>query len=160
MKQFRRWIAMIAVLAAILSTQPSWSESPQKDGITQFTVPAAALRTNLLGDPPEVRVAVYLPPGYDTRPERRYPSLYLLHGYYGDIDYYGIREDVPGPQGMQLAEVIDKAIAEDGLKEMIVVVPEARNAYFGSFYVNSALTGNWEDAIVREVVPWIDARFR
>jgi hypothetical protein len=51
-------------------------------------VPATGLSGNLLGDPTEVRVAVYLPPGYATSPQRRYPALYLLHGYTGDIDAF------------------------------------------------------------------------
>src|SRR5213078_3166712 len=28
-------------------------------------------------------VYVYLPPGYDSNPQRRYPVLYLLHGFPG-----------------------------------------------------------------------------
>jgi len=34
------------------------------------------------------------------------------------------------------------------------------NMYHGSFYVNSANTGRWEDFIVKELVPLIDGRYR
>jgi pimeloyl-ACP methyl ester carboxylesterase len=61
---------------------------------------------------------------------------------------------------MQLAATMDQAIAQGVIDETIVVVPEARNRYFGSFYANSPVTGRWEDAIVRELVPWVDARYR
>jgi len=129
-------------------------------GVALHVVRAAALESNLLGDPPELRVAVYLPPGYRSPPAHRYPVIYLLHGWLGSIDSFGVSEGRPGFQGMQLAETMDAAIARGVIGGTIVVVPEARNRYFGSFYVNSPVTGNWEDAIVRELVPWVDARYR
>jgi S-formylglutathione hydrolase FrmB len=74
------------------------------------------------------------------------------------VDYFGALTGKPGEES--LTGLLDAAIAQAATSEMIVIVPEARNAYFGSFYANSELIGNWEDAIVREVVPWIDSRFR
>lgn len=124
------------------------------------TVGVEALESNLLGDPAEIRVAVYLPPGYAAAADRRYPAIWLLHGWLGSIDQFGVSDGKPGFQGMQLASTMDEAIARGTIRETIVVVPEARNAYFGSFYANSSVTGNWEDAIVRELLPWIDARYR
>lgn len=132
----------------------------ESGAVILHTVPVEALRSNLLGDPAEIRVAVYLPPGYRSPPERRYPAIYLLHGWLGDIDEFGVSEGKPGFQGMRLGATMDMAIAHGTIGDTIVVVPEGRNRYFGSFYVNSAVTGRWEDAIVRELVPWIDARYR
>ena len=152
--------AAVATVALALHVSATWAAAGEGGRIAEFTVPVEALRSNLVSDPSELKVAVYVPPSYDSHPDRRYPSLYLLHGYYGDINYYGVRNGLPGPQGMQIATVLDEAIAKGTARELIVIVPEARGAYFGSFYVNSALTGHWEDAIVRELVPWIDARFR
>src|SRR6266478_5437707 len=56
-------------------------------------------------------VDVYLPPGYRTHPDRRYPVLYLLHG-------------VPGRPGAFLATVRagvveDELVAQHKLKPMI-----------------------------------------
>ncbi|HEX7773821.1 MAG TPA: alpha/beta hydrolase-fold protein, partial [Pyrinomonadaceae bacterium] len=34
------------------------------------------------------------------------------------------------------------------------------NAYKGSFYTNSAVTGNWEDFIVRDLVNYVDSNYR
>ena len=155
-----RCLVAVATFVLALHGGATWAATGKGGRVAEFTVPAKALRSNLLGDPPAVRVAVYVPPSYDSHPDRRFPSLYLLHGYLGDINYFGVRDGMPGPQGMQLPAVLDEAIAKGIAREMIVIAPEARNAYFGSFYVNSALTGQWEDAIARELVPWIDARYR
>lgn len=103
---------------------------------------------------------MYLPPGYGSPPDRLYPTLYLLHGWLGSIDEFGVSDGKPGFQGMQLASTMNEAAARGTIRDTIVVVPEARNRYFGSFYVNSSVTGRWEDAIVRELVPWIDSRYR
>jgi S-formylglutathione hydrolase len=43
---------------------------------------------------------------------------------------------------------------------MIVVVPNGRNAYLGSFYTNSTVNGNWEDYVYRDVVSYIDGKYR
>jgi poly(3-hydroxybutyrate) depolymerase len=46
-------------------------------------ITSEALAGNALGDSPERPVAVYTPPGYDEQASRRYPVLYVLHGYSG-----------------------------------------------------------------------------
>jgi pimeloyl-ACP methyl ester carboxylesterase len=43
---------------------------------------------------------------------------------------------------------------------MILVVPNGANVLHGSFYVNSPVTGNWEDFITRDVVGYIDSNYR
>src|SRR6185437_4906371 len=47
-------------------------------------VTSDALEGNALGDPARRPVLVYLPPEYDALGSRRYPVLYVLHGYTGD----------------------------------------------------------------------------
>src|SRR5215471_1785682 len=48
-----------------------------------ITVHSSALEHNRVGDSPDRDVSIYLPPGYDSG-TRRYPVLYLLHGYTGN----------------------------------------------------------------------------
>lgn len=150
--------AILALVSAVAPTRPAGAH--EAGSVTLHQVDVEALRSNLLGDTAGIRVAIYLPPGYASSPARRYPAIYLLHGWLAGIDSFGVSEGMPGFQGMQLASVMDGAIARGTVPETIVVVPEGRNRYFGSFYVNSSVTGRWEDAIVREVVPWVDARYR
>jgi len=51
--------------------------------LVEIKVPAPSLKGNLLGDPTEQSAAVYLPPSYDASPARRFPTLYVLHGFTG-----------------------------------------------------------------------------
>ena len=48
--------------------------------ITHARLESAHLAGNLLGDPSERDLFVYLPPGYEES-DRRYPTAYLLHAY-------------------------------------------------------------------------------
>jgi S-formylglutathione hydrolase FrmB len=44
--------------------------------------------------------------------------------------------------------------------EMILVMPDCFTRYGGSQYLNSSATGRYEDHLVDELVPYIDARYR
>lgn len=119
------------------------------------TLHSRALQGNRIGDTPDRKVTIYLPLSYDRDTARRYPAVYLLHGTTSDP-----REWLDGSyQGLNLSLAMD-SLAAAGLSEYIVVMPLADNDFGGSFYVNSAAFGRWEDFVVTELVPFIDARFR
>jgi S-formylglutathione hydrolase FrmB len=117
----------------------------------RITVHGGSLEGNLEGNAPDRRAIVYLPPSYAKETRRRYPVLYALHGY--SIDHEKWAAEIRTPQ------TIEGAFAT-GTREMIVVLADARTLHNGSMYSNSATTGNWEDFIARDLVAWIDARFR
>lgn len=124
--------------------------------IHRDSVPAPALRHNKVGDPAWDRVSVYLPPGYDRNPRRRYPVLYFLHGFYADD-----RALIKGPyQNLNIRVSMDSLVRAGAVNEMIIVMPNARNAYNGSFYTNSPVTGNWEQFIARDLVNHVDHKYR
>src|SRR5262249_10127863 len=54
----------------------------------------------------------------------------------------------------------NRLIAAGKLREMIVVVPDARTKLGGGFYTNSPVTGNWEDFIAVELVRHVDRKYR
>jgi len=124
--------------------------------LVEVKVSAPALKGNLLGDPTEQSVAVYLPPSYDTSAATRFPTLYLLHGFTGNNKAWTTN----GYQGMSLQPLMDEMIKSGKIREMIVVAPNGWNAYRGAFYTNSAVNGNWEDYIYRDLVQNIDANYR
>jgi len=123
--------------------------------VVEVKVAAPALKGNLLSDPTEQSVAVYLPPSYNTSPAKRFPTLYLLHGFLSTNKVW-----TNGYQGMSLQQLMDEAIKSGKIREMIVVAPNGWNAYRGAFYTNSSVTGNWEDYIYRDLVQNIDANYR
>ena len=138
----------LATLGLALVAGPA---SAQHGRVVTDTVRAGSL-ANLLGDPPNAEVSIYLPPSYDRLPRARYPVVYLLHGF--------IASDEWGPRAMNVAGLLDSLIAERAAGEMIVVMPNGSNRFAGSFYVNSTTNGNWEDFIARDLVSYIDHRYR
>lgn len=148
------WLLFFIAAAASLSAQaPAKSAT---SSIVELQVAAPSLKGNLLGDPTTQHVFVYLPPSYNSEPSRRFPTLYLLHGYNGRPEEW-IRDAY---QGMDLRTEIDSLITKGIATEMIVVVPNGSNTYLGSFYTNSVATGNWEDYLVRDLVSYIDKNYR
>jgi S-formylglutathione hydrolase FrmB len=95
---------------------------------------------------------VYLPPSYASSPAKRYPVVYLLHGYGATEAQWTGRSSVKA--------IMDSLVAIGAAHEMIIVMPNGRNALGGSFYTNSAATGNWDDFIAKELVDYIDHKYR
>jgi enterochelin esterase-like enzyme len=114
------------------------------------------LEGNLAGDSPDREVAVYLPPGYKANAKRRYPVVYLLHGFTDNAaKLYGFEK-----HWMNLPEVLNEAFAAGNKSEMIFVTPNAFTRFQGSMYSNSVTTGNWEDFVAKELVAYIDKNYR
>ncbi len=152
---------ILALFLVILFAAPSFGQPAEQGAaagkIIEVKIAAPSLKGNLLGDPAEQNVSLYLPPSYETSPAKRYPVVYLLHGYAGTNKTWttsGIE------YGYNIQPIMDVLIASGKIREMIIVAPNGRNAYKGSLYVNSAVTGNWEDYIFRDVVTHIDANYR
>jgi S-formylglutathione hydrolase FrmB len=63
------------------------------------------------------------------------------------------------PGGLR-REDIEKDVDLDYAREMIIVFISGVNSLGGSFYVNSPVTGNWDDFITHDVVGYMDAHYR
>jgi hypothetical protein len=59
-----------------------WS-SALRGRFEEHAFQSTVLRHNPLGDPAERPLWVYLPPGYDDEPDRRYPAVYQIQGLLG-----------------------------------------------------------------------------
>jgi len=122
----------------------------------RVTVHGRSLEGNLEGDTPERNVSVYLPPSYEREPKRRYPVLYLLHGFTdSDSRWFGLS----GRHFVNVQDATDRAYAA-GAREMIIVMPDAFTRYQGSMYSNSVVTGNWEAFITADLIAYIDGHYR
>ena len=139
------------ILALAIAT---FAHDPKPHGqVVAITVHSAALENNRVKDSPDRAVSIYLPPDYDSG-SRRYPVLYLLHGYTGD------ERGWMNPSYVGLPEIMDRLLQQHAIQPMIVVMPNSFNRFGGSFYANSALSGGWEDFIVRDLIIYIDAHYR
>ena len=143
----------LVLLSVSLSLAGFAASAAAQGRIVVETLHSRALEGNAIGDTTDRRITIYLPPSYDRDAARRYPVAYLLHGATSDP-----QEWLDGTyQGLNLREALDRRAS---LAEYIVVMPHADNSFGGSFYVNSAAFGRWEDVIVTELVRFVDGRFR
>jgi S-formylglutathione hydrolase len=143
----------------LVFSSPSTAQltAPTETGrVVADTFDTPALVGNLLGDPVRQSAWIYLPPDYDEESGRRYPVLYLLHGVLDDPTIW----IEPVYQGMTIQATMDSLIGAGAVREMIVVMPNGKNTYGGSYYRNSATTGNWGDAIARDLVAHVDREYR
>src|ERR1022692_174989 len=124
--------------------------------IDERIITSELLRDNPLGDPYQRPVLVYLPPGYDESPDRRFPSVYVIQGYTGHLAMWRNRTPFRQP----FIETADQVFATAAAPPAIVVYVDAWTGYGGSQFVDSPGTGQYHSYLCDEVVPWVDQRYR
>ena len=159
MKQFGLiLIAFVYGSVTVFSQDLEINKSILEEGqVVVDTVHSEALENNFLGDSPDRPVSIYLPPGYDSSPDKHYPVIYFLHSY--GIDHTAFFGGYPW-YSVDFKTICDDLISSGEIDPMIVVSPNAYNKYWGSFYTNSSVTGNWGDFIVEDLINYIDRNFR
>ena len=115
-----------------------------------------ALRGNPLGDPHERPLWVYLPPGYDDDPERRYASVYMIQGLTGQLDMWRNRSAFR----LNFPELADELFGRGDAPPCVLVWVDAWTSYGGSQFLDSPGTGNYHTYLCDEVVPWVDEHYR
>ncbi|MGE3293773.1 MAG: alpha/beta hydrolase, partial [Geminicoccaceae bacterium] len=130
------WLTLCVLVAAIAGDTAAKARV-----IHEIAVPSTTLGQSIL-------CAVTLPDGYDLELTRRYPLLLLLHGTDGThhdwLDWGGLEEG---------NAAVDAATGTS----FIIVTPNAGNSWYVD---NPDGEGAWETALVGDLLPVIDARFR
>ena len=139
------------VTAQVQTEVPPVVPGAQPVTMQHIKVHGAALEGNLEGDAVDRDILVYLPPSYNRQKSRRYPVVYALHGYSIGAEQW-VRE-------IHVPQTIEGAFAR-GAKEVIVVVPDSKTLHNGSMYSSSVTTGDFEQFIARDLVSYIDGRYR
>ncbi len=119
--------------------------------VSVHTFRSRLLEGNPLGDSPERRVPVYVPPGHVEG--HRYPVLFALAGFTGTGVSF-LNYDFYQPN---LVELLDTLIVGGQMRPCVVVMVDAMTALGGNQYVDSSATGPWASHIVDELVPWAEA---
>jgi hypothetical protein len=117
------------------------------------------VETLLIGDRaldvPPARAYVYLPPGYDAKANahRRYPVVYLLHGYPGSpIDWF---------RGAEVQDQMDALLRYQLVQPMLIVAPDASGGWLhDSEMLNQVGGPQVETYLTRTVVRAVDGRYR
>lgn len=110
------------------------------------------LKDNLLGDPTNRRIDVYVPHGHDGR------GLPLL------VDVVGFTAGGPAHTnwknfGENAVERVDRLIAAREMPPVAIAFPDCFTKLGGNQYINSAAMGRWADFITEECVPTVEAKF-
>lgn len=107
-----------------------------------------------VGTDPVRKVEVYLPAGYENAENaaRRYPVIYFLPSPLSGFSAQFFEKTVK--------PVLDGAIAAHTAPPFVLVAVDMATPYGCTWYVNSPVTGKWEDFMVRDLVPWVDGRYR
>jgi enterochelin esterase family protein len=119
-------------------------------------IDSPALAHNPLGDPSERALPVYLPPGYDAEGSRRYPVLYVLHGYTGDAAALLASR----PWEVNVVQWMDRLVSSGAMPPAILAIVDGNTRLGGSQYVDSVHNGDYATYVVRDVIAHIDAGYR
>ena len=118
--------------------------------ILQHQVQSKALAGNLLGDPTERTIALYLPPHYNEN--SHYPLLMALAPYNSSglalINHQPGRENLP--------ERLDRLIHSEEMPPCVVVFPDCFTRLRGNQYINSRVVGAYQDFLIDEVIPYVE----
>jgi len=119
--------------------------------VERIKIHGGALEGNLEGNDVDREVLVFLPPGYATEKNRRYPVVDALHGYSIGTEQWS--KEIHVPQTVE-------GVFFQGARDMIVVLPDSKTVHNGSMYSSSATTGEFEKFIAKDVVAYVDAHYR
>ena len=142
----------VALLLGLLNGVPSLALSAESQVIAR-ELRSVNISHNKSGTDPVRKMVIYLPAGYDESSSQRYPVIYFLPNPFEES--YRFDFDQRDARGL-----FDRAIADGVIKKFILVAVDMNTSLGSSWYVNSPATGNWEDFMVQELVPYIDANFK
>ncbi len=104
---------------------------------------------------------VYTPPGYDAAGARRYPVLYLLHGWSSLADSW--------LEGGQANLILDNLLAKGEVRPMVVVMPQGYGDMsfvlkgFDQWNDEAKIANNlglFSDALLTEIMPQVESGYR
>jgi len=118
-------------------------------------IDSPALQNNPLGDPSLRPLAVYVPPKFDPQGSKRYPVIYVLHGYTGDVAAL-----VSGrPWETNVVQWADRLIRERKMPPVLLAIVDGNNRLGGSQYVDSIHNGAYATYTVRDALGHVDATY-
>ncbi|MCC6236708.1 MAG: hypothetical protein IT299_03945 [Dehalococcoidia bacterium] len=152
-------VLAIAALAAMSAGVPELDRAPTEAAtlasealVTEPSPPSASRTVDLsvasasLGR--DMNVTVFLPPGYDSEADRRYPVVYMLHGLGGDRTQW-VRAG--------LLEGATRLMANGTIEPFIIVLPDGENGY----WVDHAEDGpRFGDYVSTDIVTLVDRQYR
>ena len=130
---------LLLTLATSVQAQPSADTPPLPDGLQTVSFFSPAVDRQMKFD-------IVLPADYDST-DKRYPVLYLLHGFMQNYTVWGRN--------------LGAAFYARELGDVIVVMPDGGNTWYINWAESSnGQKNNWEDHIINDVVGYVDSNYR
>jgi S-formylglutathione hydrolase FrmB len=157
------------VLLALTRTIPAIKVSDDTLYVKHIKIQSKLL-TEFWGQPVYLGATVLLPEGYGAHPQAHYPVIYQ-QGHFGLQPPMGFSTERP-PDSPQLQQALQRAGQITGydfyqqwisaqFPRMIAVTFQHPTVYFDDSYaVNSANNGPYGDALMTELIPYIEDHFR
>lgn len=152
-------------------------EEPQDTKYVKHIKIDSKLLSEFYGVPMQLGAHVLLPEGFDEHPNAKYP-LMVYHGHFPS-DFGGFRTDPPDPnmdttdyserfgiygykkiEQQEAYNFYQQWISKNFPRFLVIEIQHATPYYDDSYAVNSASMGPYGDAIMQELIPEIEKRFR
>jgi len=130
---------------------PAEQLPPETDQI-KFVKLQSKLLSEFYGRPIFLRAGIILPRDYERDPSRRYPLLVRIAGLNGR--YTGVQNL------MSEKSEFRKTWQADDAPRLILLQLDGTGPFGDPYYINSANNGPFGDALVQELIPHVEARFR
>jgi S-formylglutathione hydrolase FrmB len=167
-----RGTVVLTVASVLMARLTVMSADGVQDGdarLVERVVEGHSLEDNLLGEPADRRVLIYLPPRYTEERNKHYPVVYLLSGLGGDHRNFA-RDGTPNriglmrsPQvkvGLHIEATADALIASGEIPDAILVGISGMNTYANHWFACSDTIGDYRSWIVRDIVRFVDREYR
>ncbi len=128
---------------------------PLAGTLDRLVVESDLLADNPLGDPIRRPLFVLRPPGVELDHPRPLPTVYVLQGYFGQLEKWRSVE-LFSPTGI---ERFDELLADPDCPDAIVVFPDCWTTYGGSQFLDSSGTGRYGSYLCEEIVSLVDERY-
>jgi enterochelin esterase-like enzyme len=143
---WRSTAALVAVVTALALGAPSGVAESAGSGLrATSTTEARSFWSTTLGR--LMPYFIYLPPGYSSGSDQRYPVLYMLHGMGGSNSEW---------RGYGLLEVADTLMRAREIRPFLIVLPQGDQGD----WVDQANGPQWSTYLSHDVVAEVDGAFR
>lgn len=164
------------IISIVLDQEIEPIDPPEDTKYIKHIKIQSKLLTEFWGRPMHLGAVVLLPHGFDEHPEARYP-LIVNHGHFPHT-FGGFRETPPDPdlepeyserfrmegynrvQQEHAYELYQEWTGPNFPRMVVIEVQHANPFYDDSYAVNSANLGPYGDAIMHELVPFVEEQFR
>ncbi len=165
------------IITVVMDQKIAPLQEPEDTKYVKHIKVQSKLLSEFYGKPMYVGAHVLIPEGFDEHPQAHYP-LMIYHGHFPK-DFGGFSTEPPDPKmdtsdysarfGIYGYKKLQKQEAYNFYKQwtsknfprfLVVEIQHATPYYDDSYAVNSASMGPWGDAIMKELLPEIESKFR